>query len=60
MATKSFLKTINIADRSSGNAFSDAFIKCETSKGIDVSLKSSTKDVKGSEAIKQLLNGLKK
>lgn len=59
MATKSFLKTVNITNRPLGTLFANALSKCENAKSVEVTLKSSTKEVQGEEAIK-ILNGLKK
>lgn len=46
MATKSFIKTIDIKNKALGAAFAEALEKTEITKSKEVHLKSNTKELK--------------
>ena len=60
MATKSFLKNVNISTKSMGATFVNALNDCETANSIHVELKSNKKEVSGDESIKKIIDRLKK
>ena len=60
MATKSFLKNVNISTKSMGTAFVNALNECETANSINVELKSKKKELSGEESIKKIIDRLKK
>lgn len=49
MATKSFLKTVNISNNKLGNALADALDRASSTPAPSVKLKSTTKELKGDE-----------
>lgn len=59
MATKSFLKTVNINNIKLGNALADALDRASSTPASSVELKSTTKELKGDE-VKSFFDGYKK
>lgn len=59
MATKSFLKTIDIKDRKLGASFANALFECENMPDSRVTYKSNPKELKGA-AIKDFFDDYKK
>lgn len=59
MATKSFLKTIDIKDRTLGNALADALDKCEDASSNEIHFKSNPKEIRGA-AVKDFFDSYKK
>lgn len=56
MATKSFLKTIDIKDRTLGTKLAEALQKCDYAKGKEVHMQSQTKELTG-DSVKTFLDG---
>lgn len=59
MATKSFLKTVDIRDKRLANAFATALQKAETVRPSTVEYKSTPKEIKGDD-IKVFFDAYKK
>ncbi len=59
MATKSFLKTVNINNIKLGNALADALDRASSTPASSVKLKSTAKELKGDE-VKSFFGGYKK
>lgn len=59
MATKSFLKTINIKDKNLGSSFVKALFECDNIPDSHVTYKSNPKELKGA-AIKDFFDSYKK
>lgn len=59
MATKSFLKTIDIKDQSSGTKFAEALEKSNYMKVKEVQLQSQTKELRG-DSVKIFFDGYNK
>ena len=59
MATKSFLKTVDIKDKSLGVSFVKALFECDNIPDSKVEYKSNPKELKG-DAIKDFFDGYKK
>lgn len=49
MATKSFLKTVNISNDEAGNALANALDRASSTLAPSVELKNTTKELKGNE-----------
>ncbi len=59
MATKSFLKTIDIHDKHLADSFVTAIQKAETTESKPVEYKSTPKEIKGAAAVKEFLERTK-
>lgn len=59
MATKSFLKTIDIKDQTSGTKLAEALEKSNYMKDKEVQLQSQTKELKG-DSVKIFFDGYNK
>lgn len=59
MATKSFLKTIDIKDQSSGTKFAEALEKSNYMKDKEVQLQSQSKELRG-DSVKIFFDGYNK
>ena len=59
MATKSFLKTVNINNIKLGNALADALDRASSTPASSVELKSTAKELKGDE-VKSFFDGYRK
>lgn len=53
MATKSFLKTIDVRDNALGAALADALLRSESVSSKQVELKSATKELHGEADVKE-------
>lgn len=60
MATKSFLKTIEIRDKSLGASFAEALTKCNNATTKEIEIKSNSLELKGTDAVKDFLDSFKK
>lgn len=58
MATKSFLKTIDVRDKTLGAALADALLRSESATSKQVELKSAPKELHGEEEVKEFFGEL--